>query len=104
MRTEIMAQTGEHTFEPLPSLRVYTRDEQMESLRCIVRNSGWNTERWIGQRPFARVVWNAANGREEVALAELYVDDSFLRDAAALKGVSLATVYNRIRRILGLIK
>lgn len=83
----------------VPSTRIYTPDEQMQSLRWLIDNNPN-----IGQRPLARIVWNAANGREEIALGELYVDDSFMRDAAALKGVPLATVYNRIRRILGLIK
>lgn len=78
------------------TVRIYTRDEQMDSLRRITENAG----DWIGQRPLARLVWQSANGM----ITDQVMDDSFNRDAAALKGVPLAAVYNRIRRILGLIK
>ena len=76
--------------------RMYTRNEQMDSLRRIVDNN-----RQEGQRPLARLVWKHANG---IRPLNEYMDDSFLRDAAALRGVPWATVYNRIRRITGKIK
>lgn len=78
--------------------RTYTRNEQMDSLRRITENHRYGNH--IGQRPLARLVWQSAN----IMPTDQVMDDSFHRDAAALKGVPLAAVYNRIRRILGLIK
>jgi len=85
--------------------RTYTHNEQMDSLRRIVENDFATS---TPQRALARIVWLSANdfpaNDDSDKIRMNHKDDSFHRDAAALKGVPLATVYNRIRRILGLIK
>lgn len=86
--------------QELANARFYTRNEQMSSLRRIIHNYKEQP-----QRTLARLVWIEANGVEPTdGDQSFYISPSFARDAAALKGVPLATVYNRIRRILGLIK
>lgn len=77
-------------------VRVYTRDEQKESLKSISESAAF-----LGERPLARLVWQYANG---VVLTDHYMDWAFQRNSAALRGVPLATIYNRIRRIRGKIK
>lgn len=76
----------------ITNTRTYTRSEQMNSLRRIAeRNST------VPIRKLARVVNNIANGRR----AEMTVGQDFERDAAALRGVPFATVYNRLRKLNG---
>lgn len=79
-----------------PQMRVYTRNEQNESLKAIVEMA-----HYLGERPLARLVWQYANTNP---LTDRYMNDSFQRDAASLHGVPLATIYNRIRRLRGKIK
>ena len=77
----------------------YTRNEQMTALRQIIHDL-----HYVPQRKLARVIWHTANGRIVIAGRELYLSDSFIRNAKMLVRVPLATVYNRIRRITGKIK
>ena len=72
--------------------RTYSKTEQRQALRRLFENNGT-----LGIRPLARLVFQVANGQR----AERTVDESFERDAAALRGVPWATVYNRLRKIGG---
>lgn len=83
--------------------RVYTHAEQTDNLAVISLSMAL-----IGERPLARLVWQYANidtpNMGALSVPDYVMNESFQRQAASLRGVSLPGIYNRLRRLRGKIK